>query len=158
MSELKEKVIFEPEVTHWDTGEILKPEKEIHIMTRDDVPFRSITDLKGYEGHEVNTGSTVADPTGFIPTARLVEMIFRSPDAFALATKVEDGDYDEENELSIIDDPIDQMEELYDLTLAQQEQNASRSANAESEHSAVQATTTTEGGAKDEAVSADVAD
>ena len=44
-----------PEIICEETGEVLKPASELTIKTRSDVPFRSITDLKGYEGHEVNT-------------------------------------------------------------------------------------------------------
>jgi len=153
-----EKTIKVPEVTDFVTGEVLKPAYEYKIKTREDVPFRSITDLKGYEGHEIHNEPTICDSTTYTPISKLVQMIFRSPEAFAAATRVDVDDYDEDSDVVILEDPIEQMDELADLQALQQAQNASQAAKAESEHSATQATTTQGEGAQSEAVSADVAD
>lgn len=153
-----EKKIIEPEVTRWDTGEVLLPEKEITIKTREDVPFRSITDLKGYVGHETPCHASVCDSSTYTPISQLVKMIFRSPDAFSQAVRVDDGDYDTDFEVAIISDPIEQMDELQDLADMQEAQIATQAANAVSEQSAAGATTTSEEGAIGEAASDVIAD
>lgn len=138
-----------------DTGEVLKPASELVIKTRLDVPFRSITDLKGYEGHEVNTHVSDCDVTGYIPINKQISMIFRSPEAFADLMRPEAGEYDEDDEYFALEDPIEQMNELEDLQALQEAQIAKHSTHVESEQSAGQATTTPGEGAKPEAVSAD---
>lgn len=147
-----------PEIICEETGEVLKPASELTIKTRSDVPFRSITDLKGYEGHEVNTHVSDCDCTGYIPINKQVQMIFRSPEAFADILRVSEGEYDEDGEYIALEDPIEQMDELNDLQALQEAQIASQSTDVGGEQSAGQATTTPGEGAKPEAVSADNVD
>lgn len=61
---------FKPE-----TGEFYEVEEEIY--TRPDVPFRSITDLKGFIDDEINTSDSLVDETGYEPLEHLIQRMQR---------------------------------------------------------------------------------
>ena len=58
-----------------ETGEFYEVEEEIY--TRLDVPFRSITDLKGFIDDEINTSDSLVDETGYEPLEHLIQRMQR---------------------------------------------------------------------------------
>ena len=58
-----------------ETGELYEVEEEIY--TRPDVPFRSITDLKGFIDDEINTSDSLVDETGYEPLEHLIQRMQR---------------------------------------------------------------------------------
>lgn len=69
MLELKE---ITQQLVHKRTGEILA-EKTMTIRTRPEVPFRSITDLKGYQDAEVyHPDDSVLETEGYEPLAETI--------------------------------------------------------------------------------------
>ena len=58
-----------------ETGEFYEVEEE--IFTRPDVPFRSITDLKGFIDDEINTSDSLVDETGYEPLEHLIQRMQR---------------------------------------------------------------------------------
>ena len=154
----KEKIIETKAVCDYDTGEVIIEAAKTKILTRDDVPFRSVTDLKVSNDHEKPNKSSLTNSKDYIPIEKMVNMIFRTRSIAEIRQELETGVYDEDNEIECLDDPIEQMD-LVDWIDEHERQIEKRTANAESEQSATQAPTPTsgEGEAQSEAVSADVA-
>lgn len=64
-----------PEVVDPVTGEVLFDSYD--IMTREDVPFRSITDLKGFSDVELNFDPSETDSSQYEPLESLISRMMR---------------------------------------------------------------------------------
>lgn len=106
----KEKIIETKAVCDYDTGEIIIEATKSKILTRDDVPFRSITDLKVSNDHEKPNKSSLTNSKDYIPIEKMVNMIFRTRSISEIRQELEKGVYDEDNEIECLDDAVEQMD------------------------------------------------
>lgn len=163
MTDFDVVTIHNKEVVNYETGEIIKPASNLTIKTRLSCPFRSVTDLKGFNDNEVNTHDSLTNADDYVSVKKLIDMIFRGKTLqerqilMAQMNAQHAEDFDEDNEVEIIEDLIEQSDDLADISAnyEQAEQISSQTAHADSEQSAGKATTTAGGGANAEAANAD---
>ena len=74
MVELVDKIVKIPEVVDHN-GEIVVPERNLKIKTREDVPCRSITDLKGYTDEWVFTEPSKTNTKDYVPIRKTIAAI-----------------------------------------------------------------------------------
>lgn len=104
------------------TGEVIQEAKTISILTRPEVPFRSITDLKGYTDAELNTMPSMTNTKDFVPTKKTIAMVLKNHSMVELEAIAEHqkqfGDYDDyasEKDVENSDDYIDEIESQMDV-------------------------------------------
>lgn len=153
------------------TGEVIQEAKEMEMVTRPEIPFRSVTDLKKHNFGRVFTEPSVTQSACYVPIKQTIQAILarHSMDTIRQLGIQENVDHPEEYDGYISDDDgnltyvgenayeqadFDQdgdMLEAYDY--AQELQESELAANVASEHSA--APTRTPGRGESEAVSGD---
>lgn len=153
------------------TGEVIQEEKEMTMLTRPDIPFRSITDLKQHNFGRVFTEPSVTQSACYVPIKQTIQAILQrhSMDTIRQLGIQENINHPEEYDGYIEDtdgnltyvgeDAYEQADfnqdgdllDAYDYAAELQESELA--ANVASEQSA--AKTTTSGGGKSEAVSDD---
>lgn len=125
MTDFSIKILQIPEVVNYETGEVLKPAGKLEIKTREEVGFRSLTDLKGFSDNEKPQHVSIVNTEDYVPVKKLVDMIFRGKtkkEQAILTAKLNAqnaDDYDEDNEVEIIDDIVEQSDVIEDLTAVQ---------------------------------------
>jgi len=80
-----------------ENGEIVREEKSYTIETRIECPFRSITDLKGYDDAECSNQASIVDTSGFVSPRVMIKRILDHSNAFDLeryAANLPAGEYD----------------------------------------------------------------
>lgn len=100
------------------TGELISEGKIIEIFTRPDVPFRSITDLKGYDDSELNTMPSMTNTKDFVPIKKTIAMVLKNyklEELEILAEKQKEfGDFDEYDDDNYAGDNVDEFGDAID--------------------------------------------
>lgn len=113
----KEKVITKKQVVT-DFGEVLYDGAKYTVKEREDCPFRSITDLKGYDDSEINTKPSDCDTSGYVDNRVVIDKIMRNVplDVLAIYTKnaFRDNKFDADD-ITSEDDYDDESMDICDI-------------------------------------------
>lgn len=164
------KVVEIPEVMDLN-GVVVREKKEINIRTRSDVPFRSITDLKGYTEGRVFTQPSKTNTKDYVPVKKTIAAIMaryshQQLQQLGILDNINHPEeYDNEDIAEVYDgqddglnqDALDMHDEYQALAEQVAELESERSANAGREQSGVQGASAS-GPTKQEAASAGDAD
>lgn len=129
----KEIEVKLPEKVSKTTGEIVRAEKIIKVISNPDCPYRTIRDLKGYEDAECNTEPSMTNTQDYVPTRVLIQRMLQRHSLAELRMMAEQDallhpeDYDsEEQDIDTVtddaQDDLELMDQISDLQSLAEEQ------------------------------------